>query len=693
MKHATLWVVLITLIALSPPHPLASANTRTHDITLDDYFTLGYLTALATSPDGTRVAYVESRWNKEEDNRNSDLWVVEIKNRSVTRLTFDPAADTSPQWSPDGRYIYFSSSRGDKDGKPPHNDKTQVWRVSPEGGPITAVTRLPKGIAAFELSRDGNSLYFTAPKEEIDDDAWKPLRKEFDKLQYGHGVESYHELWRLDLQSWHSRKLVDENRHIVSFSVSGDEQYVAMVTRPDEHLLSNEGWSHVDVYDTSSQEILRLPDQKWRDDAPSPFGWIEPPSWSAVAPALAFTVEFDGYPAEIFVARLTDEGPQITMAERPREATVRGPLRWKPDTGDLCFIAEEQAHRRVVALPDIASGSSSGDDTLTPGNVVVDDYSFAADTGTLVTTQAGLDFFVDLVLIENPGPNASSDRLTNINPHTDTWKLPQVKVVRWTSKDGTPVEGILELPPDYDPKDGPLPMVVTIHGGPTAMTANALRYWIYGGTAFAAKGWARLDPNYRGSTGYGDQFLTDLIGNKNNLDVQDILAGVDAMVEQGIADPEKLGVMGWSNGGYLTNCLIAATPRFKAASSGAGVFDTVMQWSTEDTPGHVINFSKGLPWEDAGTTMHRTSPLYDIDSCETPTLIHVGENDPRVPQEHSRALYRSLRHYLNVPTELIIYPEAGHGLTKYSHRKAKLDWDHQWFDQYVLGIEHENPDD
>jgi dipeptidyl aminopeptidase/acylaminoacyl peptidase len=269
--------------------------------------------------------------------------------------------------------------------------------------------------------------------------------------------------------------------------------------------------------------------------------------------------------------------------------------------------------------------------------------------------------------------------------------LPQIRIVKWTSPDGTPVEGVLELPPDYDGSE-PLPFVLELHGGPTASTQYRFRYWIYGRTIFAARGWALLSPNYRGSTGYGDKFLIDLVGNKNNLDVADILSGVDAMIERGIADPERMAVMGWSNGGYLTNAIITKDTRFKAASSGAGVFDTAMQWSIEDTPGHVINFSGGLPWERA-EKMLETSPLYEVDKVKTPTIIHVGEKDPRVPQQHSRGLYRALKHYLNVPTELIIYPGAGHGLTKYSHRKAKLDWDLQWFDRHVLDEEETSEPD
>ncbi len=154
------------------------------------------------------------------------------------------------------------------------------------------------------------------------------------------------------------------------------------------------------------------------------------------------------------------------------------------------------------------------------------------------------------------------------------------------------------------------------------------------------------------------------------------------MIQRGIADPNRIGVMGWSNGGFLTNCLITKSNRFRAASSGAGVLDMVIQWCTEDTPGHVINYMSGaLPWSNPEAYRHG-SPMYELDKVKTPTLIHVGGDDPRVPPAHSRALYRALRHYLHVPTELIVYPGEGHGLTTYTNRKAKMKWDLAWFCRY-----------
>lgn len=678
----------VAVLLLPNPGALqgAEAPVRDHRITLEDYFTQSYITACVLSPDGSRVAYTEMRWDEDEDARNTDLWVAEVATGSVLRLTFDPAADTSPQWGRDGEWIYFRSSRKQGDGeKPPANGKAQVWRVPAGGGEVQAVTRLTGSVREFEIARDGRTLYYTKDREQVEEDAFESLRKEFKKLDYGHGIEEFTELWALDLVTWRSRKLVDENRVIFAFAVSPDGHRIAMLTRPDQNLITNEGWSRVDVYDTATGTITSLPDRKWREEAPSPYGWIVGPAWSGDGEVLSFRVDFDGYPGEVFFAHFDQpEEVLIQRMVRPREVTAEGIMAWMPGSRTFCFTADDHARRRVWGVDDIRNGEQGRGRELTPGDVVVELMSFSDRKGDLAVVMGSPEHPHDVFMVKNPGSRASFEQVTRINPQVETWMLPRISVVSWTSDDGTPVEGVLELPPDYEPGDGPLPLVVAIHGGPTSSDHYRFQYWIYGRTLFASQGWALLAPNYRGSTGYGDKFLTDLIGNKNNLDVMDILAGVNSLIERGIADPDRMAVMGWSNGGYLTNCVITRDNRFKAASSGAGVFDTAMQWSIEDTPGHVINYSEGLPWNAEGK-MRATSPLFDADRITTPTLIHVGENDARVPQEHSRSLYRALRHYVKVPTELIVYPGEGHGLTKYSHRKAKISWDVKWFNHYVLG--------
>jgi dipeptidyl aminopeptidase/acylaminoacyl peptidase len=194
-----------------------------------------------------------------------------------------------------------------------------------------------------------------------------------------------------------------------------------------------------------------------------------------------------------------------------------------------------------------------------------------------------------------------------------------------------------------------------------------------------------LCPNYRGSTGYGDKFLADLIGNENDLDVKDIVAGIQHLVKVGIADPDRIAVMGWSNGGYLTNCLITMKDpqvKIRAASSGAGILDTVAEWGFNDEPAYPIVFKKGLPWEQP-ELYRKTSPSYGIGNVVTPTLIHVGGNDDRCPPGHSRMLYRALKEYRQVPTQLNVYPGQPHGLGKLSFRTAKMEWDLAWFDKYL----------
>jgi acylaminoacyl-peptidase len=670
----------------------ADAPVRDHEIEPEDYFTLATIGSFDLSADGAKVALVESRWDQEADRRTSELWLVDRPTKSAARLTFDTFKQAAVSWSPDGRKLYFLSdqpSTGAK--KSSAAGKQQVWQMAAEGGPAQQLTRAAEGVVGYRLSRDGRTLYYQTSAEELEKD-WKKLREEFDQLQYGHGVNDYSQIWKLDLDSWRTEKIIDEKRVIHRFEVSPDESMVAMHTTPDGNLISNEGWSRIDLFELASKELTAATPEQWRDGHPSPYGWIEGLAFSGDSKRLAFSVSFDGYSPKLYVAAWDRGDLSLRELPMPGDVTLKGgSMTWRGSSGELCFLADDHARTRLYSINDAGLETAQGGDagtTLTPGDVVIGHYRFSADGAHLVVYQHGLEDAGDLYAVAG----GKLERLTRINPQVDRWKLPQISIVRWQAADGTPVEGILELPPDYRPGaepegDGPLPMVVELHGGPTAATRYQFRLWIYGRALMPARGMAVLSPNYRGSTGYGDKFLVDLIGRENDIEVGDILAGVDCMVERGIADPDRLAVMGWSNGGYLTNCLITTTDRFKAASSGAGVLDQVIQWGTEDTPGHVINYMQGLPWE-APQAYAKGSPMFKLGQVSTPTIIHVGEHDARVPPAHSRALYRALKHYLHVPTELIVYPGAGHGLTTYKHRLAKMKWDLAWLQKY-LGVPEE----
>jgi len=666
---------------------LAQSGERTHQISADDYFTIATITAVEVAPDGRHVAYSEMRWEEALDRRNTDLWVVDTLSREPTRLTFDAATEGHPTWSPDGRWIYFTANYDDGEAEaPPRDGSTQVWRTRPDGSSLTAVTREPEGINAYELSHDGRTLYYTVSEDLLLGDLFEDLRTRFDALQYGDSGRSATKLKRLDLNAWRVETIIDEGRSIAEFAVSPDQRRIAMLTAPDDTLVSYEGWSRVDIWDAQTGLITSPPDTLYREDAPSPYGWLLGLAWADDSDALAFRIDFDGYPGELLVAEFgPDAGMTVLKIARPNEVTLEGAgIAWLPDSRDLCFIAEDHARARAYSVQNVQGGRHGGAVTITPGDVTVTDYDFDRTGRRIAILTPTLTSPPEIFVATTINPDGEYEQVTDANPQIGSWSLPQIEIVRWTSDDGTPCEGILELPAGWSPEDGPLPTVVELHGGPTSASRFEFRFWIYGRTLMASKGWALFSPNYRGSTGYGDKFLIDLIGHKNDRDVMDILTGLDAIIDRGVADPDKLAVMGWSNGGYLTNCLITTTDRFNAASSGAGIFDIAAQWAAQDTPGHNVNYQEGLPW-DRPDAFRESSPLFRADRITTPTLVHVGGEDARTPPVNSKGLYRTLHRYLDVPTELIVYPGAGHGLTTYTHRQAKMAWDQAWFDEFVLG--------
>ncbi len=653
-------------------------------ITTDDYFSLSYLSSCAISPNATYTAWTEGRWDEVLDRRNTDIWIALSDGNQKRRLTFDEAYDGSIQWGANEEWLYFSSRRGSRGDDLPRNGKKQIWRIHPDGTQLMAVTRLSTSVVDWEIAADGESIYYTLDDETQLDDGWKSLRSSHPDVEYGHGVIDYSEIWNLNLQTWKHSKVWDEDAVIQFFSPSPSGNQIAIITTPDNRLITNEGWSTIGIYDVETDETLLLNDSLWRSEAPSPYGWVESPQWSSDGTRLVFSVDFDGYPREMFVATVSKGSVVEQKVERINEVTLGSSPTWIPNTHNLLYIAEDKTFRPLLKVSSVGAGIQGKTTEVITNNLICWDYSVSKNTteiAAIVTTSNSLAKVVRVADKSN-----FVQIIVDPNTHILDWNLPSVQTVSWEASDGTLIEGVLELPHGYEKTDGPLPMYVNLHGGPTSAETCELEISMYGRGLLSSNGWAVFSPNYRGSTGYGDAFLTDLIGRENDIEVQDILKGIDAMIERGYADADKLAVGGWSNGGYLTNCLIAATPRFKAASSGAGVFDQTMQWAIEDTPGHVVNYAQGLPWT-AEEELRAMSPIFQANNITTPTIIHVGAGDARVPAEQSKALYRSLHDYLDVPTQLVIYPNTGHGLSKMSHRKAKIEWDHAWLQRWVFETE------
>jgi dipeptidyl aminopeptidase/acylaminoacyl peptidase len=665
---------------------LAAGRVRNHSITLNDYFSLAYISESAISPNGEFVAYAEARWQESTDDRKADVWVVRVADGQPLRLTFDRAGESGLKWSADSSLIYFLGQHKRADAGPPYNGKTQVWRTSPRGGEPLALTRELDDVTAFDISRDGRALYFVTACDDEPDGEWASLRKKFPGPEYGHGRPTVRAVNRLDLNNWRITELAIIPGGVAEIAVAPNGQRLALVTAPTDEVVSYEGRSEISIVDTATGKVSRLPKNVWKTKAPSPYGRLESLAWSGDSRALAFVIAYDGYPSEIIVTQWDDIEPKIFKLRRPDgvslHASVDQPLRmcWRRGSSELCFLGEEKARVRAYCAAGVSDSGPPRYRCLTPGDVVVDSISFDASGRRAAVQMGDRENTPEIYLVE---PEDGPRRLTRVNPQVEMWKIPALSVVSWKGAKGTLVEGVLELPCDARPGE-PLPLIVCIHGGPTAASVYELQYTYFGNTLFPSHGYAVLNANYRGSTGYGDQFLTDLIGRSNDIEVEDILKGVDAMIAEGIADRDRLGVTGWSHGGYLTNCLITRTDRFKAASSGAGIADMVLLWGTNDEPGCTAALMKGLPWERCDE-YRRASPIYAFGQVRTPTVFHDGARDPRCPQGNSRALFRAMHEHLRVPCELVVYAGEFHGLNGYKNRLAKMTWDLAWFGHFING--------
>ena len=682
---------LLFLIAIP-----AYAQERTHNITPEDYFSLNTVMETSVSPDGRHIVYSLSTWDKAEDNRKSDLWIVPNHLKGpAQRLTFDRANDHQVRWSVNGESIYFLGNRK-KPGatKAPFDGSTQIWklklvRMFPdnqfdlEGLEPQAITKVEGGVTGFDYSPLAHSVFYSTDKTFADQDEFSKLRAAT-KLEYGHGVRKVSEIHRLSLSTWRSEKIVDDSRYIRGFTSSPDGARIAMVSAHDDTVLKSEGESRVDLWENG--KITTPPTDTYRRNPKnSPNAWLENLCWNHTGTRFAFTAVHDAFPAEVITVSLNGSEWTPRVVERKDGIQVVGygrglgnSMNWVAED-ELLFLGEKNGDSGYI-FHNATSGSIVS--KIEKGKVI---NGSSLPGGKLLPHLESSPTSFGKIVLPAGGAKLPGGELFDPNPHTAKWKIPTVQHITWTAPDGTRVGGVLELPYGYK-KGERLPLVVAIHGGPTTSTKADLSFDPHNGRLyFAAAGYAVLLPNYRGSTGYGDKFVTDLIGRENDIEVKDILAGIQHLVKEGIADENRVGCMGWSNGGYLTNCLITlkdSPVRFRAASSGAGIVDTVAEWGFNDEPAYPIVFKKGLPWEQP-EIYKKTSPTYQLGNVTTPTLVHVGGGDERCPPGHSRMLYRALKENLKVPTELLVYPGEPHGLSKMSNRKAKMEWDLAWFGRYL----------
>jgi len=626
------------------------------------------------SPDGRRVVFCvyEADWH--ESRWVSRLWLADVPDGNPRQVTFSYEGERAPRWSPDGQHIAFLSTRPDLTEPPPPPEqeeaemhKEQVWIMPVHGGEAWRLTSAGEGVRAFQWAPDGKTLLFLAPEPRPQpsqfarDDARKrridPVVEQEDRLRM--------QFWEVDLHERRPVLLHTGDFGVSEFDLAPDGRRLVYATNRtgdpnDYHQLD---LFLVDLDTGEAHCLLDSPGGK--------FG----PRWSPDGARIVWLANRD--PATSFSQECVWEMPGDGGAPR-----------------NLFHGVPWDAHELLFAPADGALLALVADGVCTPAVVVADPPARLAGTETGECTALDARAAETVVVVwedeKTPpelfalGPGGQRLPLTDLNrAFRERFTIPPCTPVRWRSADGLEIEGLLTLPPAEDggqPARGPHPLLVQVHGGPKGRAVATLRsYYLH--ALFAAEGYAVLQPNYRGSEGYGNAFAVMSRRDLGGGDFQDILAGIDWAVAQGVADPGRLAIMGASYGGYMAAWAVARTSRFRAAISQFGIFNLVTDYGCSDVPRWDVDYLGAHYWEDP-EIYRRCSPSTYVDRISTPMLILHGQADGNTFISNSRELYQALR-ARGVPVEFVHYPREGHGLREPGHRLDELRRCLAWLDQHL----------
>jgi len=652
-------------------------------MTVDNLFEFRSVSDPQISPEGLSVVYVVSLADFENAHWDTDLWLVRWEAGKPAdgwgaprQLTFTTARDTRPRWSPDGQSIAFLRGSG---------TSAQIWLLALAGGEPRAVTHAARGISSFQWAPDGKAIFYLAaspPQVAAPQpaNARPQPRVESDDGPFTH-------LWRLDLSTLKTEQLTTGALELEEFAVSPDGEKIAFSATPDPAPLAAAQRSEIFLLNSilrpspGAAAPWRLTQNGWGE---SGFSWRPDSSGFLFLAEADAKFEFFIQQQSAFFFDLASGKVQAVRLDTGPAAEFNGTVEqveWF-SAGEILAVVSEGVcaslrlvrfasgdSRSLTHCPAVAGSISLSDNRLR--NIALLEQS-PAEPARLGVISSVADLHAGQVF-----------RRRNIASHNamaNELALARFQVVRWQASDGVEVEGIL-----YKPEGkGPWPLVTMIHGGPaSAEQAGFLATWGRYPHVLAAMGAASFLPNYRGSTGYGAAFHQRSVGDRNGRDAQDIEEGIDALIARGVADAKRLALMGWSAGGVLTNWLVANHPRYRAASSGAGVSDWTFQYFLSDYAYGSNYYFRGTPWEQREKYWEK-SPLRIAVAVKTPVLLHWGANDERVPLPHGRAWYRALRAN-GVPVRFVVYPGEGHTLAQPAHQKRKLEEDLAWFRKYLLG--------
>jgi dipeptidyl aminopeptidase/acylaminoacyl peptidase len=598
---------------------------------------------LQYSPDGARLAFVVTEPAK-GTGRARHIWVHDAETRGVRQFTFSAKSEISPRWSPDGKQLAFLSDRG---------EEQQIYRMQGVIGEGVALTKGKRAIKSFEWSPDGKQIAFLAPDAKTD--AEEKKEKDKDDARVADKEAKRARLWLLDVATGETRALTKPTWEVQEavWLPSGNQLIVKATDRPQSDENTERIFS-VQALDGSTKLLI----------APrGPFGELRvSPNGNTVS--YVGSREDGPDPHDLLLLAVGGHAARnLTGAslDRPVED-----YHWLKD-GSIVMVA--------------ANGFGSLFVKYSGQGAKVDLAAAPVPTGSVALGSGDEIAFVSQTATHPPevwlwDQKSAPRQISHLN---DSWKqftLSAPEYYKYKSFDGTEIEAALLRPQGADPK-AKLPLIALIHGGPTGRWSDSIETW---GQLLATHGYAVFYPNIRGSVGYGQKFVESNRGDWGGGDFKDVMAGVKDLVDRGIADPARLGIGGWSYGGYMAEWAITQTNEFKVAVSGAGMANLISEFGMEDHPAGDEWFY-GTPWEKPEGFLN-SSPFIHMKNAKTPTLVLQGDADTIDPLGQSQELYRGLKRYA-VEAELVIYPREPHGFHEEKHLLDRLNRILAWYDKYL----------
>ncbi|MFZ1396291.1 MAG: S9 family peptidase [Candidatus Promineifilaceae bacterium] len=631
--------------------------------TVQELIDLPTLDTAQLSPDGRFIAYQQSAPDWEKDAYIAQIWLVNCEGEPEPRqLTFTANGSRQPRWSPDGRFLSFIAKRED-------DKANQIYRLAILGGEAERLSQAETDVQQYRWAPDGQSLAFTAVDPESEAD--KAREKKYGKYQVEDEDYKFSHLWQLTLPDKKLRRLTGGKQFTVgSFRWSPDGRTLAFAAPPNPDMGRFEETRLYQI-ELATLNLQPLTPPGYTTPLYSPDGR------SLFCLKVAAAYYQPESPCRINLASGEIQPMPINFDENVQ------PLAWVED--GVLFTAVQRTNTHLFRLnpasghvqqltPDLADGWVS----FAFSGSVMKNGRFA----TLImdnASQLGEVVWLDL-------QTGDWRNRTNLSATVQNWQLSQPDTYQWQASDGTPIEGTLIKPADFDPTQK-YPLLVTIHGGPSwvSLRQKLTRFdrRFYPMPLWTAKGAIILQPNYRGSIGYGADFQAHNVRNLGLGDYDDVISGVAALIAEGWVDGDRVGSMGWSQGGYISMFIATYSDRFKAISAGAGIASWMTYYVNTDVHPFTRHYLKATPWEEM-EIYAKTSPMTYIQNAQTPTLIQHGRNDARVPLPNAYELYQGLRD-MDVPTRLVTYPGMGHGPTKPRQSRQIMQDNLDWFNRWLWG--------